>query len=124
MDNRVSVNTEATNSIYKGYLYANSNKNTSYQENISTEISTLEGIGNIEIGQMQDYFANETNIESSVNGTTFIKSIKFTKSNLESILGNDFSVSIFVDNDKVINEINKESDQLILVHYILKWKDI
>lgn len=110
VDNRVSVNVDATNSIYKGYLYVNSNKNTSYQENISTEISTLEGIGNIEIGQMQDYLSNESGIKSSVNGTTFIKSIKFTKSNLESILGNDFSVSIFVDNDKIINEINKESE--------------
>lgn len=110
MDNRVSVNVDTTKSIYKGYLYVNSNKDTQYQENINTEISTLEGIANIEIKQMQDYFVNQSGIKSSVNGSTFIKNIKFTKSNLESILGNDFSISIFVDNDKVLSEINKESE--------------
>lgn len=109
-DNRFSVNTEATNSLYKGYLYTKSNRYTQFEEKINFEISTLEGIGNIEFKQMQDFFLNEGGEKNSVNGSSYIRSIKLKKSNLEAVLEEDFSVSILGDGNRVLSEINKDSE--------------
>lgn len=110
LDNRFSVNVESTDSLFKGYFYVNSSRDTKYQEKINTEISTLDGIGGIEFKQMQDYFVEENGNKNSVNGKSFIRNIKFRKSNLESILGEDFAVSVFVDNDQILSEVNKDSE--------------
>lgn len=109
-DNRVSVSVDSTDSVFKGYFYANSTRDTNYKETVNTEISTLEGIGSIEFKQMQDYFVEENGIKNSANGKSFIRNIKFVKSNLENILGEDFVVSVLVDNNQVLGEINKDSE--------------
>lgn len=110
IDNRFSVSTQATNSLYKGYLYTKSNRNTQFGEKINLEISTLEGIGNIEFKQMQDYFLSENGKKNGVNGSSYIRSIKFKKSNLDAVLGEDFSVSILGEGNGVLSEINKDSE--------------
>lgn len=110
LDNRFSVSTQATNSLYKGYLYTKSSRDTQFGEKINLEISTLEGIGNIEFKQMQDYFLDENGKKNSVNGSSYIRSIKFNRNNLEAILGEDFSVSILGEGNGVLSEINKDSE--------------
>lgn len=109
IDNRISVRNEATGSMYKGYLYAGLNRDTSYQEKMAIEISTLEGANEIEINQMQDYFINQEGNRNSVNGSTYIRKLRLSRRNLEAVLGTDFSVGVIGENEQVLGEVNKES---------------
>lgn len=108
-DNRVSVNVDASKSVFKGFLFANSYKNTPFHESFSTEISSLHGISSFQFHNFNSSFADQSGITSSVNDLAFINSIKFSKSNLESIFGADFSISIF-SNDQLLSLINIHSD--------------
>lgn len=112
-DNAISVSTMASNNIYKGYLYANSDRNTQYQEKMNIELSTLKGIDRIQIGKMKDYFVDQNQNQYASNQSTYIGAIKFNKENLEKILGNEFSIHIVDENDQILREINNASELAI-----------
>lgn len=112
-DNAISVNTWASENIYKGYFYANSDRNTLYQEKMDIEISTLKGSNGIEISQMRDDFIDENQNKYEANHSTYMNAIKFNKENVETILGKDFLIRIVDENNQTLSEINNTSELTI-----------
>lgn len=109
--NNVSIKEEVTPSLYKGYLYAGVENTTTYKENLSIEISNLEQIEEIEIGKMNHYFLDENENRKNVNDSLYISGIKLNKSNIESILGENFEIQILnSENNQKMYNITKESN--------------
>lgn len=112
--NSASINSKISDSVYKGYLYANSNNETTYLENYDVEISQIKTIEEANITLSNNAFSYEDNNGNeqliNTNGTTYYKSTKIEKENMLDILGSDGKIQ-YIDNDgNIIGEINESSD--------------
>lgn len=105
--NVVSINTSMTPSVYKGYLYANSTRETLYSEKLEVEISNLDIIDTLNINTKQDNFITTSSEEKVAN--TYFKSIELESENVKRILGEEFSIQIQNQNGGNIATINKET---------------
>ena len=108
-NNKVSIKNIASDTLYKGYMYTGK-RNTNYTDKIEIEISTLEDISEIEIKNFNDNFKNASEAIKPVNNSTYIKEIKFTKENLENILGKNFEIKITGENDKELATVKPDSN--------------
>ena len=106
--NQLSATLDMTESLYKGYLYSNSERVTNYQEKLKIEISNLEELENICIQNMSDYFKNENGEKFDINGNAYLREIKFFKTNLQNILGEKFEVNILGENGENLAVLNEQ----------------
>ena len=106
----VSLNIENTPSIYKGYMYANVQNDTNYEQNAMIEISNAEAISNIEISSNSENYSykvqdTEQKILNNARGNTYFKSTTINKENLRQVLGDEGVLIIRNANDEIIKEI-------------------
>lgn len=87
-----SIEKQMTEFVYKGYLYANTERETEYQEEMALEVSKLDGLSDIEISVLEDSF--ETIQGETKNANTYFKEIILKKEQLKRILGDNFTVSV------------------------------
>lgn len=112
--NSASINSKISDSVYKGYLYANSNNETTYLENYNVEISQTKTIKEINISLTNNVFSYIENDKDEqlvdTNGATYYKSTKINKENMVDILGNDGTIQYIDASGNIIGEINQSSD--------------
>ena len=106
----VSLNIENTPSIYKGYMYANVQNDTNYEQNLMLEISNAEAISNLEISSNSENYSykiqdTEQKILNNARGNTYFKSTIINKENLKQVLGDEGVLTIRNANDEIIKEI-------------------
>lgn len=104
----VNINGTISSSVYKGYLYANSQNETIYSENYNVEISQVKTIQNLKIGPSNDAFVSGDN-NIATNGSIYYKSTKINKNNMLDILGEEGNIKITNVSGIVIGEINKDT---------------
>lgn len=103
-----SFEKEMTESVYKGYLKANVNTSTDYQEKLSIEISNVINSKEIEIMNVEDNF--ETNQGLLKTANTYIKEIVFEKEQIKDIFGEEFSIEIKKEDGTTISTFNKDME--------------
>ena len=106
----ISVNSETTESIYKGYLYANSKYDTEFKENFKIEIANVEDLQNIDVNLERARFANDIK-DVMVNDVVLYKNTKINKEGLVKILGNQGLLEVYDQNNSLITTITKDSQQ-------------
>lgn len=107
--NIVSISKEATNQLYKGYLYANSSNETIYRENNIIEISDYENVNNIEIKTSNSYFVDENSKNYNANNITIFKTISINKEMLLEYFGQNGYINIKNENGEIINRVDNTS---------------
>lgn len=112
--NSASISGKISSSIYKGYLYANAENETTYLENYDVEISQTKTIEETNTKLTNNVFSYETNNDReqliNTNGATYYKSTKIDKENMIDILGNDGTIQYIDNSGNVIGEINQNSE--------------
>ncbi len=106
--NIVSLQKNATNELYKGYLYAKAEQETIYTENNTIQISSQEVTDQIEITKESEEFSDDTNVYS-VKDQTIYKSTKVKKEEFDRILGEDGQITITDEANNVLSQITKET---------------
>lgn len=109
LSNLASIEKQMTDFVYKGYLYANTARETEYQEEMTLEVSKLDGLSDIEISVLEDSF--ETVQGEIKNANTYFNEIILKKEQLKSILGDNFTVSVRKEDNTEIAAINKETKE-------------
>lgn len=104
--NIVSIRKEATNQLYKGYLYANSSNETIYRENNIIEISNYEKVNNIEIKTSNSYFVDENGKNYNANNITIFKTISINKEMLLEYFGQNGYINIKNENGEIIARVD------------------
>lgn len=101
------------NQIYKGYLYANTENEISFNEEDRINISYIDGIENVQLETMENQFANDANEEYSANSSVKYRGITLNKENMLEILGQDGNITIQDETGATIEIINSstESDE-------------
>ena len=109
--NIVSVKAKnSTNSVYKGFMYANSANGTKYNEKYEVEISNKESINKVELKLEKDGFYNGENLISDTNNQTKYTKLKFDWNNVSNILGANGTIKI-VDDKNEIKEIKEDTEK-------------
>ena len=116
----VSANSQSTTEMYKGYLYANLENATNYEENMQIEITSLEQINNIRIDGISSNFLDEKGNKHNVTGSTYIRKVKLNKSNLQAILGENFEVKL---GEEIVNK-DSNWDEKGQIEISLEEKDL
>lgn len=119
--NLVEVTKEATKTLNKGYMYANSNDETTFVESNTIKISKASEIETIEISNQNEIFVDQNNNEYDVTTNMIYKSTTINKNDLEKIFGQTYELKI-VDsqNNEIANILDvTESDEAgnITVNY-------
>ena len=106
--NVVTLSYTSTESIYKGYMYANSNLNTEFDEELTLDVSNVEDISNIQVDYLSEGFANDQN-QYSVNDSVIFLSTEINKENLFNILGESGKAEIYNQDYQLLTTITKDS---------------
>lgn len=106
MGNIVSISKEATNQLYKGYLYANSSNETIYRENNIIEISDYQKVNNIEIKTTNSYFVDENGKNYNANNITIFKTVSINKEMLLEYFGQNGYINIKNENGEIIDRVD------------------
>lgn len=104
--NIVEVAKEATDSLYKGYMYANPENETIFEENNTIKISKATEIETIELTNQEETFSDER--DRKYNAITIYKATTFNKAELDRIFGESYEIKIL---DKENNEIAKITNE-------------
>lgn len=118
--NSVSISKTATENIYKGYIYANATKGTTYQERNKLEISEVDTIESIEIEKQEEVFLNDKEDKFNIGDKLLYKSTTLYKSQLEKIFGQDYSITITDMEGNILHTISKnnmDENDAITVYY-------
>lgn len=100
--NLVEVAKEATKNLDKGYMYANSNNETTFTENNTIKISKASEIEAIEISNQNETFVDQNNKAYDATANMIYKSTTINKNDLEKIFGQIYELKIL---DSQNNEI-------------------
>ena len=103
----VEITKEATNNLYKGYMYANSNDETIFSENNTIKISKASEIETIEINNQNEMFIDKNEQTYDATSSMTYKSTKVNKNDLQRIFGKAYELKI-LDNQN--NEIANITD--------------
>lgn len=107
--NVVSTNKRTTNSIYKGYMYANSSNETNFTEYNDIEISDVSSVENIEIGKEQEVFSNEQQT-FDISGKVLYKATTINKADFIRIFGSEGEILIKDKYDNILGVINQNTE--------------
>lgn len=117
--NIVELVKEATDSLYKGYMYANPENETIFEENNTIKISKASETETIELTNQEETFANER--DRMYNAVTIYKSTTFNKADLERIFGESYEIQILNKENaeiaKITNETQCDEAGNIVVNY-------
>ncbi len=117
--NIVELVKEATDSLYKGYMYANPENETVFEENNTIKISKASETEAIELTNQEETFANEK--DRMYNAVTIYKSTTFNKADLERIFGESHEIKILNKENaeiaKITNETESDEAGNIVVNY-------
>lgn len=117
----ITASKVATPQIYKGYMYANSTNETTYQENNTIEISDVDSLGNIKMETTNSYFTDENSTKYNANNINIFKTTSINKSKFVEYFGTDGYIDIKDNNGVVIQRIdnNTEADEngIIVINY-------
>lgn len=114
----VQLNTDKTDEISKGKMYANYNQKspeyeTTYNANLELEIAYAEKLNEIKLKDVESYFVNEENkqyeMQDSIESYIIYKQTSINKANFDAILGEEGYIKIFDKNNNQIAEINKDT---------------
>lgn len=104
--NLVSASKFATDSIYKGYMYANSSNSTTYNEINKLEISNNTEIDNIKILENQEKFVDEKENNFDISNKTVYTQTIFNKQNISELFGENGTITIYDENKTVLATVN------------------
>lgn len=104
--NLVSASKFATDSIYKGYMYANSSNSTTYNEINKLEISNNTEIDNIKILENQENFVDEKENNFDISNKTVYTQTIFNKQNISELFGENGTITIYDENKTVLATVN------------------
>lgn len=104
--NLVSASKFATDSIYKGYMYANSTNNTNYNEINKLEISNNTEIDSIKILENQENFIDEKENNFDISNKTVYTQTVFNKQNINELFGENGTITIYDENKTVLATVN------------------
>ena len=107
--NVVSIEKKATESKYKGYLYANSSNLTEYDEVEEVEISNESEVSNIDISENQEIFLDGNGATYDITSKTVYLQTMFNKENIVNLLGEDGQITITDSNNTVLSVVNSQS---------------
>lgn len=117
----ITASKVATPQIYKGYMYANSTNETTYQENNTIEISDVDSLDNIKMETTNSYFTGENSTKYNANNINIFKTTSINKSKFVEYFGTDGYIDIKDNNGVVIQRIdnNTEADEngIIVINY-------
>lgn len=117
----ITASKVATPQIYKGYMYANSTNETTYQENNTIEISDVDSLENIKMETTNSYFTDENSTKYNANNINIFKTTSINKSKFVEYFGTDGYIDIKDNNGVVIQRIdnNTEADEngIIVINY-------
>ena len=117
----ITASKVATPQIYKGYMYANSTNETTYQENNTIEISDVDSLDNIKMETTNSYFTDENSTKYNANNINIFKTTSINKSKFVEYFGTDGYIDIKDNNGVVIQRIdnNTEADEngIIEINY-------
>lgn len=108
--NVVSIHKNATNQIYKGYLYANSTNETYYDEYNEIEISEVSGIEEIKVTQNQEQAMDESENYFDLKDKTWYHATIVKQENMNQILGENGTISIKDEQDNLLTTIDKQTE--------------
>lgn len=103
----VSIKKTTTDSIYKGYMYANSSNETTFQEYNYLEISDTASVESIEVKQQEVFEDSKENKFQTGNNTVY-KATAINKENFIKILGTDGEILVEDEAGNILNTINKD----------------
>ena len=103
--NLVEVTKEATKNLNKGYMYANPENETIFEENNTIKISKTSETETIELTNQEETFTNER--DRMYNAVTIYKSTTFNKADLERIFGESYEIQILNKENAEIAKNNK-----------------
>ena len=119
----ISVSGKITNEIYKGYMYSLGDKETTYNEKYSIEISNKDNVEKLEISNDKEVYTKYDKYIDSKTGeekekvteydsknNIFYKQIVLNKNNMLEMLGESGKVIIKNDKDEIIAEFTKDSE--------------
>lgn len=107
--NIASVKTTMQGDLYKGYMYASSVREATYQEINNVEVSYLDGIDYLELNCNNDAYLNEqSQTIFSANNIKYI-STTINKTEMTQILGDSGQILIQDENSNIISIINKDT---------------
>ena len=107
--NVVTVNSQTTAEIFKGYLYANSGIETNYNETIDLGISSANAVDNLELLLGSERFLNDNERSFQDNGMIAYKNTKINYDDLFDVLGEQGNLIVKDANENVIQSITKDT---------------
>ena len=117
----ITASKVTTPQIYKGYMYANSTNETTYQENNTIEISDVDAINNVKMETTNSYFTDENSTKYNANNINIFKTTSINKSKFVEYFGTDGYIDIKDNNGVVIQRIdnNTEANEkgLVVISY-------
>lgn len=107
----LSAKVSSTESVYKGYMYANTQNETIYNQDYNAQISDANSLEKIELKLEEDKFETQDTKTLSTNNGTYFKEIRVNKNNLQTILGNDGKLKVLDENDTEIASANIDCNE-------------
>lgn len=107
MGTKNSIQKDMTSEVYKGYLYANVDNPTEYQEKVTVEVSQVQDKEDIILKNKEDIFY--VSEQSKMSADTYFKTIAFEKEQLDRMLGEDYSIEIKKQDGTNISVIKNDS---------------
>lgn len=108
--NVVTTYKNNTSNIYKGYMYANVERQVNYAEILNLEVSNIDVLQNEITMTEESNFVNANDDKYSTNQSVIYKTIKVNKENMLDILGQEGSIQIQNEEGKTIGILNKDVD--------------
>ena len=108
--------TRKTGEISKGYLYANANSEgeaeyeLEYDNTLDVNISRVDLVKVIEVRESDEYFTDGEGNRYTADGNTYYKTIRVNRENLLSIIGENGSLELLLEDGTSLIEINKDTE--------------
>lgn len=109
MGNIASVEQYITESQYKGYMYANVDNETIYNETSVIEISNAQTLEKIEFSTVRDNYLDENGTQYNTQNATYLKQTAINKAEMLRILGQDGTITIYKNENELVATFNKDS---------------
>ena len=108
--------TRKTGEISKGYLYANANSEgeaeyeIEYDNTLDVNISRVDLVKVIEIRESDEYFTDGEGNRYTLDGNTYYKTVRVNRENLLSIIGENGSLELLLEDGTSLIEVNKDTE--------------
>lgn len=109
MGNIASIEQYITESQYKGYMYANVDNETIYDETSVIEISNAQVLNKIEFNTVADNYLDENGTQYNTQNATYFKQTAINKDEMLRILGQDGTITIYKNENELVETFNKDT---------------